>query len=45
MCHWPPNVIGNNFGAGLQILLLKWEVLAPFKGSPQHLGNTDRLLL
>ncbi len=28
-----PNVIGNNFGIGPQILLLKWEVLAPFKFS------------
>src|SRR5260370_29127393 len=30
MYHWPPNVIGNKFGTGPQILLLKWEILAPF---------------
>ncbi len=31
-----PNVIGNKFGIGPQILLSKREVLAPFKGSCAH---------
>jgi len=45
MRHWPPNVIGNKFGIGPQILLSKREVLAPFKGSSSHLGNSACLML
>src|SRR5713226_3871903 len=39
MRHWPPNVIGNKFGIGPQILLSKREVLAPFKFSVNTLRD------
>jgi hypothetical protein len=45
MCHWSPNVIGNNFGIGPQIGLSKREILAPFKFSVNMQHPTYKGLL